>query len=178
MILFQISPDTFDHPGHYDTEIILSEVKKASRQAGDYGRRRFAELHDHAIGGHGGCRPGGAEKIQGPRGRIAAQGVAGFGEMTAEHFAGYTPYQYAPADHPLYLMLADIAAAHNIPIDLHMEAVPQDMALPSGLKSPPNAPRLHANIAAFEKLLVAQSARKNYLGAFGFGLHRLSHRGA
>ena len=28
MILFEISPDTFDHPGHYDTEIILAEVKK------------------------------------------------------------------------------------------------------------------------------------------------------
>ncbi len=34
-----------------------------------------------------------------------------------------------------------------------MEAVPQDMPLPAGLKSPPNAPRLHANIAAFERLL-------------------------
>ena len=28
MILFQISPDTFDHPGRYDSEIILAEVKK------------------------------------------------------------------------------------------------------------------------------------------------------
>src|SRR4029077_5197516 len=28
MILFQITPDTFDHPGRYDSEIILNEVKK------------------------------------------------------------------------------------------------------------------------------------------------------
>src|SRR5579871_1426287 len=27
MILFQISPDTFDHPGRYDSEVILAEVK-------------------------------------------------------------------------------------------------------------------------------------------------------
>jgi predicted TIM-barrel fold metal-dependent hydrolase len=56
-------------------------------------------------------------------------------------------------DHPLYLLLADIAAEHGVPIDLHMEAVPQDMPLPMGLKSPPNPPKLHANIAAFERFL-------------------------
>src|SRR6202035_5546807 len=28
MIVFQISPDTFDHPGRYDSEIVLDEVKK------------------------------------------------------------------------------------------------------------------------------------------------------
>jgi len=27
--------------------------------------------------------------------------VIGFGEMSAEHFDGATPYEYAPADHPL-----------------------------------------------------------------------------
>ena len=65
---------------------------------------------------------------------LLREGVVGFGEMTAEHFDGSTPYQYAPADHPLYLMLADIAAEHDVPIDLHMEAVPQDMPLPAGLE--------------------------------------------
>ncbi|MGH9680667.1 MAG: hypothetical protein ACRD4Y_12015, partial [Candidatus Acidiferrales bacterium] len=28
MILFLMSPDTFDHPGHYEAEIILPEAKK------------------------------------------------------------------------------------------------------------------------------------------------------
>jgi predicted TIM-barrel fold metal-dependent hydrolase len=65
---------------------------------------------------------------------ILRKGAIGFGEMAAEHFAGGTPYQYAPADHPLFLLLADIAAQHGVPIDLHMEA-------------------LHDNIAAFERLL-------------------------
>lgn len=50
-------------------------------------------------------------------------------------------------------MLADIAAQHGVPIDIHMEAVPAAMPLPSLLKSPPNAPELHENIAAFERLL-------------------------
>jgi predicted TIM-barrel fold metal-dependent hydrolase len=85
--------------------------------------------------------------------QLLQEGVVGFGEMTAEHFKLVTPYQYAPADHPLYLLLADIAAEHGVPIDLHMEAVLEDMALPGDLKSPPNAPQLHANIAALERLL-------------------------
>jgi predicted TIM-barrel fold metal-dependent hydrolase len=84
---------------------------------------------------------------------ILRQGAVGFGEMAAEHFAGATPYQYAPADHPLFLLLADIAAQHGVPIDLHMEAVPQAMRLPSDLRSPPNPTDLHANIAPFERLL-------------------------
>jgi len=77
----------------------------------------------------------------------------GFGEMAAEHFPSSTPYETAPPDHPLFLLLADIAAQHGVPICIHMEAVPQDMDLPAPLKSPPNPPRLHANIAAFERLL-------------------------
>ena len=53
-------------------------------------------------------------------------GAAGFGEMAAEHFSGGTPYQFAPPDHPLFLLLADIAARHDVPIDQHMNAVPRD----------------------------------------------------
>ena len=80
-------------------------------------------------------------------------GVAGFGEMAAEHFAGATPYESAPPDHPLFLMLADIAAEHGVPIDLHLEAVPKAMPLPVELTSPPNAAQLRPNMAAFERLL-------------------------
>jgi predicted TIM-barrel fold metal-dependent hydrolase len=74
--------------------------------------------------------------------------------MSTEHFSlpqsPVKDYEYAPADHPLMLLLADIAAEHNVPIDLHMEAVQQDMD--SNLKAP-NPPRLHANFAALERLL-------------------------
>ncbi len=84
---------------------------------------------------------------------LLRQGAAGFGELAVEHFQAATPYQHAPADHPLFLLLADIAAQHGVPIDLHMEAVPQDIALPGDLKAPPNPPQLAANIAAFERLL-------------------------
>jgi Amidohydrolase len=85
---------------------------------------------------------------------LLRDGVAGFGEMSTEHFSlpqsPVKDYEYAPADHPLMLLLADIAAEHNVPIDLHMEAVPQDMD--SNLKEP-NPPRLHGNFAPLERLL-------------------------
>ena len=152
-IVFMPPPFTADDPGRFDAEIILPAAKshadalavlggggslnamiQQSVRSGDVGpeiRRKFRERAEELL-------------------RI---GAVGFGELTAEHFQGATPYQSAPPDHPLFLLLADIAAEHGVPIDLHMEAVPQPMPLPAPLKSPPNPPQLQANIAAFERLL-------------------------
>lgn len=88
---------------------------------------------------------------------ILSKGAIGFGELTAEHLSlRYDhPYESAPPDHPLFLLLSDIAGRHGAPIDIHMEAVPEDMPLPKirRLESPHNPKVLHANIAAFERLL-------------------------
>lgn len=87
--------------------------------------------------------------------RIAAKGAAGFGELTVEHLSmgPMHPYLGAAADHPLLLLLADIAAAHDMPIELHMEAIERDAPLAERYASPPNPPRLRPNIEAFERLL-------------------------
>jgi predicted TIM-barrel fold metal-dependent hydrolase len=153
MIVFQISPDTFEHPGRYDSEIILDEVKKHPGKlalTGGGGSLNAMIMQAAATGDAG---PEVQKKFKARAEELLQKGVVGFGEMTAEHFDGFTPYQTAPPDHPLYLLLADLAAEHGLPIDIHMEAVPQDMALPLDLKSPPNAARLHANISAFERFL-------------------------
>lgn len=86
---------------------------------------------------------------------ILAAGACGFGEMAAEHFSfsASHPYESVPPDHPLFLLLADIAAERGVPIDLHMEAVPSAKNLPGHLISPPNPRLLRSNIAAFENLL-------------------------
>jgi predicted TIM-barrel fold metal-dependent hydrolase len=86
---------------------------------------------------------------------IVQSGAVGFGELTAEHlsFRQDHPYESAPPDHPLLLRLAEIAARHNMPIDLHMEAVASDMAIPGHVFSPNNPTTLRSNITAFERLL-------------------------
>lgn len=89
---------------------------------------------------------------------ILRLGAVGFGELAALHLSlrdGH-PYEATPPDHPLLLLLADIAARADAPIDLHMEAVPVELALaqlPRPLQSPPNPATLAPNIAALERLL-------------------------
>ena len=164
MVFLLTPPDTFDHPGHYDAEVILPAAKKYPdklRVLGGGGSLNDMIIQAAATGDAG---PAVQKRFKERAEELLNEGVAGFGEMAAEHFDGATPYQYAPPDHPLYLLLADIAARHSVPIDLHMEAVPRDMPLPAGLKSPPNPPRLHANIAAFERLL-AHNARAKIIWA-------------
>ncbi|HJM83006.1 MAG TPA: amidohydrolase family protein [Nitrospinota bacterium] len=86
---------------------------------------------------------------------LVQKGVVGFGEMTAEHFSMTKehPYESAPPDHPLFLRLADLAAKYDLPIDIHMEAIAEEMAMPRRFKSPPNPQTLKPNIDAFSRFL-------------------------
>jgi len=86
---------------------------------------------------------------------IVQKGAVGFGEMTTEHFSMSKnhPYITAPPDHPLFLRLADLAAQYNMPIDIHMEAIPEEMPMPQRFHSPPNPHILSPNIEAFRRLL-------------------------
>jgi len=84
-------------------------------------------------------------------------GAKAFGEMAALHFSfseGHI-FKQIPADHPLFLLLADIAARENVPIDLHMEVVPVDQLLPQSLARirSNNPPNIEATIPPFERLL-------------------------
>ncbi len=86
---------------------------------------------------------------------IIRAGAVGFGEMTAHHLshtAGH-PYESVPADHPLFLVLADRAARYDVVIDFHLDLVTEDMDLPSRFSSPPNPSILRANRASFERFL-------------------------
>ncbi len=86
---------------------------------------------------------------------ILRQGAVGFGEITAHHLSHVPghPYESVAADHPLLLLLADIAARNEALIDFHLDVLPEDMKTPGWLSSPPNAAVLRANLAAFERLL-------------------------
>ncbi|WP_341908577.1 amidohydrolase family protein [Polaromonas sp. YR568] len=90
---------------------------------------------------------------------IVKLGAVGFGEIAVMHVSipAMGPrhaFEDVPADHPLLLLLADVAAENDIPIDLHCDLVPEDMPLPDVLKpNPLNPPVLKSNLAALERLL-------------------------
>lgn len=88
---------------------------------------------------------------------ILNAGAHGFGELTALHFSlrQHHPFERVSPDHPLLLLLADIAAQNGVPIDLHMEAVVRQRRTPRRIlrRGEGNPERLAPNIDAFERLL-------------------------
>jgi hypothetical protein len=95
---------------------------------------------------------------------LIQQGALGFGEMAALHLSlnPEHPNENVSPDHPLFLLLADVAAKTNRPIDLHMEAVTTPTPLPAGIARATgrNQTRLTANIPGLERLLVHQRGAK------------------
>ncbi|MBN1673336.1 MAG: amidohydrolase family protein [Kiritimatiellae bacterium] len=89
--------------------------------------------------------------------RMVKDGAKGFCELAALHVSlnAQHVYEEVAPDHPLFLLLADIAAEHGMPIDIHMEAVVEDTPCPANLRriSTHNPATLKANIPAFERLL-------------------------
>jgi len=156
-IIFMPAPYTMNDASRFDTEVMLAAAKKHPGKVAVLGGGGTLNPIIQQSVESGDAGPEVQRKFKTRAEELLRLGAVGFGEMTAEHFAAATPYQYAPPDHPLFLLLAQIAAQHGVPIDLHMEAVPQDMPLPSDLRSPPNPPRLRENIAAFERLLAHRS---------------------
>lgn len=89
--------------------------------------------------------------------KIVANGARAFGELSALHLSMFEQHAFeeAPADHPLLLLLADIAAKHGLPIDLHMEAVIEETVTPENLRrnSARNPSKLKATLPGLERLL-------------------------
>jgi predicted TIM-barrel fold metal-dependent hydrolase len=155
-MIFLPSPFTPDDPTRFDDELLIAAEKGHQDKFAFLGGGGTLNVMVQEAVHSNNAGPDVQKKFKERAEEIVRQGASGFGEMTAEHFAT-TPssyYEYAPADHPLFLLLADISAEHGgLPIDLHMEAAPKESPLPAGLRSPPNPPRIRANIAAFERLL-------------------------
>jgi predicted TIM-barrel fold metal-dependent hydrolase len=87
--------------------------------------------------------------------RLIDGGAVGFGEMASLHIshASEHPYEFVPADHLLFRVLADIAARRDVPIDLHMDAVEGQMPTPSHLAGYANPPTLPDTMGALARLL-------------------------
>ena len=85
---------------------------------------------------------------------ILKLGAIGFGELALTHLSMIPGQEYmaVPADHPLMLMLSDIAAEHDVVIDVHFDPIAADIPLPRYV-SGENPPALKRNLDAFERFL-------------------------
>ena len=154
-MIFLPSPFTPDDPAKFDAELILDAEKQHRDKFAFLGGGGTLNAMIQQSVRSGDAGPEIQRKFKARAEEIIRLGAVGFGEMTAEHAPSSTPYEYAPPNHPLFLLLADIAAQHGVPIDLHMEAVSQEMLIPTDwhVNPLPNPPQLHPNLAAFERLL-------------------------
>ena len=96
---------------------------------------------------------------------IIAGGAVGFGEIASlhiSHMPGH-PFEYVPADHPLLLLLTDVAARLDVPIDLHMDAVAEKSPTPARYAGGHNPPELPATIGR----LLAHNGKARIVWAHG-----------
>ena len=104
--------------------------------------------------------------------------VVAFGETTALHLSMEPGHGYAvkPANSPLFLRLAESAALHNIPIDIHIDVIKEKIETPEFFMNCDhsvipdyscNPPFLEENIIAFEAMLAHKRAAKIVLAHVG-----------
>lgn len=118
------------------------------------GRSRNPLLHASVADG---LTPERSDDLEAMAAQLALDGTVAFGELTALHlsFQSQHPFFEAPPDHPAFLLMADLAAQHGVPIDLHMEEAVTDKPTPPLLlqRSALNPTTLSATIDALERIL-------------------------
>jgi hypothetical protein len=154
-MLIMPPPFPLNHPHEYDVNDFIGIVRTYPERFSCLGGGGTLNVMIQEAVKEGNTSPNLRQRFEKKALEILSSGALGFGEITAEHLSlgSRHNHQSAPPDHPLFLLLADIAAKHDVPIDIHMEAVPEEMPLPNGLRSPPNPRVLSPNIFAFERLL-------------------------
>lgn len=100
------------------------------------------------------------ENLRAMANAIADQSAIAFGEIAIHHLSlkimtAQHPYESTAADHPLLRELMDIAATRNMPVDIHIDLVPEKMDRPNrpAVFNSTNPERFEANLPAFERLL-------------------------
>jgi hypothetical protein len=93
---------------------------------------------------------------------IIRAGGAGYGEMSSLHISAMPGHEYnfQPADHPLFRRLADMAARHDVPIEIHNDAVEGVMMVPRELGHNGNPGNFPGTIKALERLLACNAQAK------------------
>src|SRR5260370_32974101 len=162
-VIFLPGPSLPDDPNRFDHDAFMVPIKKhRDRLAFQGGGGSLNPMIQESVRS-GDAGPEIQRKFKERAEQIIRDGAVGFGELSSEHlsFLPGQAYETAPPDHPLFLLLPDIAAEPGIPIDLHLDVVPQTMLLPSDLKSPPNPAKIQQHISPFALLLTHNPPAKN-----------------
>ncbi len=150
-------PQRPGQPLNYDYDTFLPLIRAYPQRFGFLGGGGTLNVMIHRHGHEPTISESTRQEFEAVAQRILAAGAVGFGEITAHHVSYFPqhPYESVRANHPLMLLLADIAARNDVPLDLHMDPVPQDMPPPLRLaeRGGNNPQTLAANIPDFEKLL-------------------------
>ena len=139
----------------FETALAGAATSRPERFAfGGGGRSLNPLLHQSAVDG---LTPELSDALGAAAAQFSIDGAVAFGELTALHlsFQPMHPFLEAPPDHPAFLLLADLAAQHGVPVDLHMEVLVTDKPTPPLFlqRSALNPASLNANIDALERLL-------------------------
>jgi len=148
-------PQVYNMPQLYDYDSFVKFVKQHSMRFAFLGGGGTLNAMLHEAGQNTNISDSLRHKFEEKAIEIIQQGAVGFGEIAVHHLSLMSdhPYESVPADHPLLLLLADIAAQHDVVIDIHFDPVTEDMKSPEWLESPPNPSILRANLSIFERLL-------------------------
>jgi len=140
----------------YDYDAFVSALRKNSTRFAFLGGGGSLNVMIHQAAGERTINEKMKQQFKQKADEVIRQGAAGFGEMAIQHLSLHGtdhPYENVAADHPLLLLLSDIAAQHDVPIDIHLDVITNDIPTPASLASPNNPKILHANVAAFDRLL-------------------------
>src|SRR5262249_25230577 len=141
-VIFMPSPSAPEAPTRFDVEPLIAAEKDHREKFAFLGGGGTLNVMIQQSVRSGDSGPETQKKYKERPEETMRQGASGFGKITTEHSAMTRTqyYEYAPADHPLFLLLADISAEHDgAPICIHMEAVPKSMPIPTELQFAPNA---------------------------------------
>jgi hypothetical protein len=157
-IIIMPPPFSFGHRGRFEVHALIPLKEKYPDRIAVLGGGGSLNIMIHQTPNPAQVTPELKTEFKKTAEDLLAIGAIGFGELAVDHFsfAFDHPYESVPADHPLLLLLAEIGASHNVPIDIHMEVIPTDMPLPDRriLQRSGNNPKmLKENLSAFERLL-------------------------
>ena len=106
---------------------------------------------------------------------LVDQGAGIFGEIFIMHLLIPGLEFGVPADHPLLLLLADIAARRDVPLDVHFDLIAEDQPGPEHVdadRAKQHPQLFHNNLPAFERLLAHNPKAKiiwEHVGGDPFG---------